>query len=107
MDKHDYLVDNEDSKSSVDNDHAGESTQMCSYQQDELTENCSYRQDDTRRGYSGNTTFRFIEILNFKHFARYFTFDPVDNLGRNKRLNDYLNVSVLLKVECGDMSETE
>lgn len=60
-----------------------------------------------RRGYSGNTTFRFIEILNFKHFARYFTFDPVDNLGRNKRLNDYLNVSVLLRVECGDMSETE
>jgi len=48
MDKHDYLVDNEDSKSSVDNDHAGESAQMCSYQQDELTENCSYRQDDTR-----------------------------------------------------------
>jgi hypothetical protein len=47
MDKHDYLVDNEDSKSSVDNDHAGESAQMCSYQQDELTENCSYRQDDT------------------------------------------------------------
>lgn len=31
----------------VDNDHAGESAQMCSYQQDELTENCSYHQDDT------------------------------------------------------------
>lgn len=48
MDKHDCLVDNEYSKSSVDNDHAGESAQMCSYQQDELTENCSYHQDDTR-----------------------------------------------------------
>lgn len=47
MDKHDYLVDNEYSKSSVDNDHAGESAQMCSYQQDELTENCSFCQDDT------------------------------------------------------------
>lgn len=55
MDKHDYLVDNEDSKSSVDNDHAGESTQMCSYQQDELTENCSYRQDDTCR--DGRSSF--------------------------------------------------
>lgn len=40
-------MDNEDSKSSVDNDCTGESTQMCYYQQDELTENCSYRQDDT------------------------------------------------------------
>lgn len=48
MDNHDYLVDNEDSKSSVDNDYAGEFTQMCSYQQDESTENCSYLQDDTR-----------------------------------------------------------
>lgn len=47
MNKHDYLVDNEYSKSSVDNDHVGESAQMCSYQQDELTENCSFCQDDT------------------------------------------------------------
>lgn len=47
MDNHDYLVGNEDSKSSVDNDYAGESAQMCSYQQDELTENCFYHQADT------------------------------------------------------------
>lgn len=49
MDNHDYLVDNEDSKSSVDNEYAVESTGMCSYQQDELTENCSYHQAATCR----------------------------------------------------------
>lgn len=47
MNNHEYLVNNEDSKSSVDNEIAGEYTQMCSYQQGELTENCSYRQSDT------------------------------------------------------------
>lgn len=47
MNNHENLVDNEDSKSSARNEIAGESTQMCSYQQGELTENCSYRQSDT------------------------------------------------------------
>lgn len=48
MDNHDYLVDNVNSKSPVDRDYEVRSTQMCSYQQDELTENCSYHQTDTR-----------------------------------------------------------
>ena len=42
--KHDYLVDNVNSKSPVDSDHEVRSTQMCSYQQDESTENCSFQQ---------------------------------------------------------------
>jgi hypothetical protein len=33
MNNHENLVDNEDSKSSVDNEIAGESTEMCSYRQ--------------------------------------------------------------------------
>ena len=44
MNKHDYLVDNVNSKSPVDSDHEVRSTQMCSYQQDESTENCSFKQ---------------------------------------------------------------
>jgi len=42
--KHDYLVDNVNSKSHVNSDHEVRSTQMCSYQQDESTENCSFQQ---------------------------------------------------------------
>ena len=44
MNKHDYLVDNVNSKSLVNSDHEVRSTQMCSYQQDESTENCSFQQ---------------------------------------------------------------
>ena len=44
MNKHDYLVDNVNSKSPVDSDHEVRSTKMCSYQQDESTENCSFQQ---------------------------------------------------------------
>lgn len=49
MNNHEYLVDNEDSKSSVYNEIVGESTEMCSYQQGELTENCSYHQSGAFR----------------------------------------------------------
>ena len=48
MNKHDYLVDNVNSKSPVDSDHEVRSTQMCSYQQDESTENCSFQQCGAR-----------------------------------------------------------
>lgn len=44
MNKHDYLVDNVNSKSPVERDHEVRSTQKCSYQQDESTENCSFQQ---------------------------------------------------------------
>ena len=44
MNKHDYLVDNVNSKSPVDSDHEVRSTKMCSYQQEESTENCSFQQ---------------------------------------------------------------
>lgn len=48
MNKHDYLVDNVNSKSPVNSDHEVRSTQMCSYQQDESTENCSFQQYGAR-----------------------------------------------------------
>ncbi len=44
MNKHDYLVDNVNSKSPVNSDHEVRCTQKCSYQQDESTENCSFKQ---------------------------------------------------------------
>ena len=49
MNKHDYLVDNVNSKSPVDSNHEVRSTKMCSYQQDESTENCSFQQCGARR----------------------------------------------------------
>ena len=60
--------------------------------------------DGARRVHSGNTSYRFVEIFNFKHFARHFTFDPAGDFGRNKQIKDYVIVSVVLALECGDTS---
>lgn len=92
MDKHDYLVDNEDSKSSVDNDHAGESTQMCSYQQDELTENCSYRQDDTCGDHSCTTSDQLVRILYCRYFEMPFLFSSIMTL---EPMQKGLNITVI------------
>ncbi len=48
IDNHDYLVDNVNSKSSVDRNNEVDTTHMCSYRQGESTQNCSYYQTDTR-----------------------------------------------------------
>lgn len=60
-----------------------------------------------RRDYSRNTSYRFVEVLNFKHFSRHITFDQGDKLGRNKHINSYVTVSVMLRLECGDTSEVK
>ena len=49
MKNHENLVNNKDSKISVENEIKEEYKDDCSYQQGELTENCSYPQSDTRR----------------------------------------------------------
>ena len=62
MDNHDYLVDNEDSKSSVNHDHAVQPAKVCSYQQGETTENCSFPRIAT----CGDSSVAFKERLIYK-----------------------------------------
>lgn len=54
--------------------------------------------------HSGNTSYRFVEIFNFRHFASHITFDPAGDFGRNKQIKDYVIVSVVLALECGNTS---
>lgn len=42
-----------------------------------------------RRDYSENTTHRFIEVFDFKHFSRHFTFDRAGKNELNKELKSY------------------
>ncbi len=58
-----------------------------------------------RRDYSSNTTHRFIEVFDFKHFARHFTFDRAGENELNKELKSYVPVSVVLRVETGNTSK--
>ena len=60
--------------------------------------------DGARRVHSRNTSYRFLEVFNFKHFARYISFDPAGDVGRNKQIKNYVQVSVVFALECGNTS---
>ena len=51
-----------------------------------------------------DTKGNFVEIFNFRHFASHITFDPAGDFGRNKQIKDYVIVSVVLALECGNTS---
>ena len=40
----------------------------------------------------------FVEVLNFRHFARYMSFARTGNQGRKKQIMDGIEVSVVLHV---------
>lgn len=54
--------------------------------------------------YSSNTKKRFLEVFNFRHFYRHYTFDPVGDLARNKQIKDHVMVSVVFRVDTVDTS---
>jgi len=51
---------------------------------------------------SSNAKSRFVEVLNFRHFYQHYTFDPVDDLARNKQIKDHVMVSVVFRVDTVD-----
>lgn len=48
------------------------------------------------------TTKNYVEILNFRHFVKYFVFTSEGDKIRNKQLKKYINVSVVIDMECGN-----
>ena len=48
------------------------------------------------------TTKNYIEILNFRHFFNHFVFTNEGDKIRNKQLKKYINVSVVIDMECGN-----
>ncbi|MDF2522446.1 MAG: hypothetical protein K0R31_87 [Clostridiales bacterium] len=55
--------------------------------------------------YSVATTKNYIEILNFRHFFNHFVFTNEGDKIRNKQLKKYINVFVVIDMECGDTTE--
>ena len=45
-----------------------------------------------------STSGEFVEVLNFRHFARYMSFAPTGKQGRKKQIMDGIEVSVVLHV---------
>nr|WP_080629780.1 hypothetical protein [Clostridium tyrobutyricum] len=55
--------------------------------------------------YSVDTTKNYVEILNFRHFFKHFVFTSEGDKIRNKQLKKYINVSVVIDLECGNTKE--
>ena len=53
---------------------------------------------------SRNTKERYVEILSFQHFKRFMTFTSDGEDYRNKVLKNKIDVSVVLDMECVDIS---
>lgn len=49
-----------------------------------------------------DTKERLIEVLYFKQFYRHFVFTEDEEGNRNKRMEKYFEVSVVVDVGCGD-----
>lgn len=48
---------------------------------------------------------KFVELLSFRHFERFFTFSKSDRKTYKKAISDGVNVSVVLDMVCGNTSE--
>ena len=48
------------------------------------------------------TKRNLVEILRFRHFSRHVVFDAEGDKFRNKRIEDYITVSVVIDMECGN-----
>ena len=79
--------------------------ELCSHIADEVKDVCSYISDNTCGDNSCTTSDRFIRILDFRHFERFFRFDQSDRKTYKKAISDGVNVSVVLDSVCGNTSK--
>ena len=47
----------------------------------------------------------YVEILDFRHFAKHFTFTSEGKNSRNKHLKNYFDVSVVIDIGYGNTNE--
>ena len=72
---------------------------VCSLSCDAPTNMCSLLGDHTCGDSSCTTSDRYVKILDFRHFERFFRFDQSDRKTYKKAISDGVNVSVVL--DCG------
>ena len=61
--------------------------------------------DGAYRDNSCTTSDRFVRILDFRHFERFFRFDQSDRKTYRKAISDGVNVSVVLDCGFGNTSK--
>ena len=59
--------------------------------------------NDTARGdLCVATKTNYVEILNFRHFFKHIVFTSEGDKTQNKEIKNYINVSVVVDIECGN-----
>lgn len=57
------------------------------------------------RGDGSRTTSQgFVEILNFRHFVKHTVFERTGEKEKTKNIKNWVPVSVVVELECVDMS---
>lgn len=75
---------------------------MCSFEEHEAENVCSNKDAVACGDNSVATKRNLVEILRFRHFSRHVVFDAEGDKFRNKRIEDYITVSVVIDMECGN-----
>ena len=79
--------------------------ELCSSSSDSAVELYSSSTTDAYRDNSCTTSDRFVRILDFRHFERFFRFDQSDRKTYKKAISDGVNVSVVLDCGFGNTSK--
>ena len=79
--------------------------ELCFSSSDTTDELYSSSAPDTCGDGSCTTSNRYVKILEFRHFERFFRFDQSDRKTYKKAISDGVNVSVLLDSVCGNTSK--
>ena len=80
---------------------------LCSSSSDTTEELYSSSTTDTCGDNSCTTSDRYVKILDFRHFERFFRFDQSDRKTYKKAISDGVNVSVVLDSVCGNTSKSK
>lgn len=75
---------------------------VCSLSCDAPTNMCSLLGDHTCGDLCVATKTNYVEILNFRHFFKHIVFTSEGDKIRNKEIKNYINVSVVVDIECGN-----
>ena len=79
--------------------------ELCSSSSDSAEELYSSSTTDAYRDNSCTTSDKFVRILDFRHFERFFRFDQSDRKTYKKAISDGVNVSVVLDSGFGNTSK--
>ena len=75
---------------------------VCSFEEHEAENVCSNKDAVAYRDLCVATKTNYVEILNFRHFFKHIVFTSEGDKIRNKEIKNYINVSVVVDIECGN-----